>query len=360
MTDMHSSEIIDVPYATIFESELRALAGISARWGNLETGAEFFGAWSNHGLPIIQLAVGPGPKAVHQSCHYEQDLEFFRRIHDIIVSEYGIAWICGGHGHHTLGLRAPSSDDVRTVMGVTKRNGLERWCEIITTFEGPTSHHRMDERIVEFQTETDDSLRIRVDAYLYTDPQRGQKVSIPIRVLPGVSPIRKAVLASGRPSPYDIGEYAVHFPLERILFEAFGGETPNSDPAEEVFAVIAAQCRELPEEAQEGISFTVSDYSVVVALPLVSRLVAHVEYGRKPPNKITAVRLVRDHGTVDDTTMDSLDPRRVETLSQVYRLLRSPLGDGIGGGRSWNRMRALFQAATHAAAACIGRMRHKQ
>jgi hypothetical protein len=355
------SQDLDRPlHLRIPESEFRTVAGISAGHGPVESGVEFFGGWSNHGLPIIQLVVGPGPRAVHQPCHYEQDLDFFRRIHDTIFSEYGIEWNGGAHCHHTLGIRGPSTDDMRQVMGVTSRNGLNRWCEIITTFVHCNRNPRTDEKHTQIQMVRDDSLLIQVDAYLYIDPQRGQKVPIPILVLPGISPIRRAILASGRISPSDIGEYASDFPLGSIIYEPFGIRTESADLDEGAFEIIAEQCRELPEEAQTGVSFSVLPDSVIVALPLISSVIAHVEYGRKPPHEITAVRVARDHDETGDGTIACFDKQRAATLNQVYHLLMSPQGSGISSSRSRNKMKALFQAATHVATACISRVRHKK
>jgi len=347
-------------YLMIYRSEVRVLAGISARWGELETGVEFFGAWSNKGLPIIQLVIGPGLRAVHGPCRYQQDLDFFRRIHDVIVSEYGIEWIGGGHSHCNLGLRSPSSGDVRQVMGLTRRNNLDRWCEIITTFVDANDHPGTNQIVTQIPAGPNNSLHVQVDAYLYTDPQRGEKVRVPIRVLPGISPFRKELLKSGKLSPADIGEYAVHFTLENIHYESLDSKRACPDLADEVFEVIATQCRELTEEAQEGISFSVLPHSVVVVMPLLNGAAAYIEYGRKPPHEITGIWVRSDHGRRDDLSADFLDRRRVTTLNQIYSLLASQAHKSTKRSRSWSRMKVLVEAATHVATACIGRGRHKE
>jgi hypothetical protein len=326
----------------------------------METGVEFFGGWSNRGLPVIQLAVGPGPQAIHQPCHYEQDIEFFHRIHDVIVSEFGIEWIGGGHCHHTLGLPGPSQGDVQQVMGVTRRNGLDRWCEIITTFADTDRNPRMDEAVAKIPRVPSRPPQVMVNAYLYTDPQNGESIQVPLRILPGVSPIRKAILESGILSPADIGEYASCFPWRKILYESFGSQTDYGDPAEEVLEVIAAQCQELSEESQCGITLSMLQDSVTVTLPLPNAGVVCVEYDRKPPYEIIGVRVrSRSDETSDPSVTDLLDKRRVTTLSQIYRLLACPDGSEAGYRRSWYRMKAVFEAATHAANACIGRIRRK-
>ncbi len=356
---MRDSELVQTPFLTIWESERRVLAGISARWGPLETGIEFFGAWTNRGLPIVLLVVGPGPRAIHQPCHYEQDLEFFRRIHDIVVAEYGIEWIGGAHHHGLLQLRAQSSWDIQQVVGLTRRNNLTRWCEIITTFADSKCRLETSHAAERIAAEPNPCPRVRVDAYLYTNPQKGEKIHVPIRVIPGISVFRRAILASGRLSSRDIGEYASQFPLDHILFESVGREAEHTDLTEGVFEVIAAQCRALPEEAQRGISLTALEDSVTVVVPLLNGAAAHVEYGRKAPYEITVARVTPDRDQAEDAMADSLGSRRLNTLCQVYDVLSSSKGDQTQRCPFRKRIKALLTAATHAVPGCISRMRHR-
>jgi len=41
------------PYIVAWESELRFMAGLAARWGNIETGGEIYGLETHVGRPVI-------------------------------------------------------------------------------------------------------------------------------------------------------------------------------------------------------------------------------------------------------------------------------------------------------------------
>jgi len=346
-------------FLTIYKSEAAVIAGISAHWGRVETGVEFFGAWSNKGLPTVQIVIAPGSRAVHQPCHYEQDLEFFRRIHKIITSEYGIEWIGGAHCHHNLGLTEPSSDDVRQVMGVTSRNGMNRWCEIITTFVNSDRCNKLNGKVRGLANEANNALKILFRAYLYTDPQRGEKVPIPIRVLPGISPYRQILLKNRKLSPTDIGEYGTVFLFENIIYESLDHEKSLSEPVNGVFDFLTEQCRELPEKAQEGISFNDIRDSIVVTLPLLNTDIAYFEYEKKPPYKIVDVSIMRGHVKVDELLKDS-DKQETLTLNKVYQALITPQTKVTRGIGSWSKMKMFFESATHVATTCIKRVRYKE
>jgi hypothetical protein len=346
-------------FLTIYKSEAAVIAGISAHWGRVETGVEFFGTWSNKGLPIIQLVIGPGPQAVHQPCHYEQDLEFLRRIHNIITSEYGLEWIGGGHCHHELILQEPSFGDLKQVMGVTARNGLNRWCEIITTFVNSDESQKFKRKDTWFANEDCNKLKVRFNAYLYTDAPRGEREPVPIRVLPGISPYRKELLKNKLLSPTDIGTYAAPFPLENVLYDSLEPKESGYEPVNGIFDFLTEQCRELPEKAQEGIGFSETHDSVIVTLPLFNNDIAYLEYKKKPPYKIVDVSIMHGNVKVDEVLKDS-DKQETLTLNKVYQALITPQTKVTRGIGSWSKMKMFFESATHVATSCIKRVRYKE
>ncbi len=73
----------------------------------------------------------------------------------------------------------------------------KRWCEIITTCEIGDYTSRFFGRPHRNMPRLRNSLQIRVRTFLYTDPQRGEKIEVPLRVLSGISPFRMQVLADG-------------------------------------------------------------------------------------------------------------------------------------------------------------------
>ena len=276
-------------YLTVFESEIRIPAGLSYRAGACETGGDLWGWYTRAGRASIQLITGPGPNAAHESAHYAQDLTFFKDLQQQLSKKFGCQWLGTWHCHHNLGLRAPSTGDVHQVMAVTKRNRLDRWCEFITTFDSdeirtPLAYHYGR------SLPTHHTNRIRIDAYDYPDPQEGQLVNAKLRVLPGISPLRLALLHTRTVGQQALAEEGILFPLSHILFDPYEEDTTCTE-SDESLEALSRQCAELPEKVQESIQFNVEDQtlSVSVRLPRGSVLVAR--YARTIPLKLEAVSL---------------------------------------------------------------------
>jgi hypothetical protein len=147
-----------------------------------------------------------------------------------------------------------------------------------------------------------------VKGFFYTDPQIGEKIEVPLRILPGVSPFRTMALASGRLQPDDIGEYASGFPLENIVFDSHDPPESSSADTPALFERLAEQCRELPGELQNGIQFHATDGYVVVTLLVPCNKTLRIFYCDSPPYALTAVFL--DHsGTGRSQDVTGIVPR---------------------------------------------------
>ena len=72
------------PYVVAWESELRFMAGLAARGGNIETGGEVYGLETHAGRPVIILATTPGPNAIHEVARFRQDIDFFKKINEFL------------------------------------------------------------------------------------------------------------------------------------------------------------------------------------------------------------------------------------------------------------------------------------
>jgi len=311
-------------YLIIYESEFRVIAGISAIWGEfrIETGGDIYALATHGGRIVILLVTGPGPKAIHESAFFKQDIDFFRRTNGRISTRLGIQWRGTHHCHHVLGLSGPSNTDVAQVRGVTRRNNFRRWCEIITTCENGDSASRFFGRPHRNMPRLRNSLQVRVRAFLYTDPQRGEKVEVPLRVLPGISFCRMRILADGALDPADIGEYACDFPMEQITYESFDLEKQYSNPAEKVPQRLVKQCIELPESIQNNIDFHVKPGSVTVTLLLPDDSFAIITYDDQSPCLIQEVCLKKAHAEdAEDVTEALITDKRDVTLNQIYEML---------------------------------------
>jgi len=211
-------------YIVIYESEFRVIAGIVASYGRIECSINIFGLWTRGGRFVILLVIAPGPKAIQTACYCEQDIEFFKRVSEIIETKLGIQWGGEAHNHHELGLQEPSDGDVHQVQRVTSQNNFWQWVDLITTFENGGHTSRLFGRRRRNTGRWEDSPQVKIDAFLYTDPQHGEKIEVPIRILHGPSPLRLQALATGILEPADIGEYASDFPIEKISYEPFDFE----------------------------------------------------------------------------------------------------------------------------------------
>lgn len=336
-------------YLTICESELRGIAAISAMWGEheIETGGEMFGLWTHGGRPVIFLITAPGPKATHKPAYFEQDVGFFHRTHEIITEKYGIQLLGTKHCHHFMGITEPSNGDASQVQGLTSKNNFTRWCEIITTCEKSDDISRSGTHHMPETLNSNDALHVTISAYLYTDPQRGEKIKVPIRVLPGISPVRLRALADGSLDPTDIGEYGIGFPMERIRYDRFDFEEPSSVEADELLQTLAEQCQELPSAVQGGISFDIDDNFVTVTLPLPDNIDASINYSDKSPHNIQTVYISNEADKKQvDVTAKILAAGSDIRLNHIYEILTSEKQDQAHGRFGWNSVRGCIEFLT--------------
>jgi hypothetical protein len=311
-------------YIVIYESELRVIAGIAASYGRIESSMNLFGLLTRGGRFVILLVIAPGPKATQTACYCEQDIEFFSRVSEIIETTLGIQWDGEAHNHHELGLQEPSNGDLQQVQRLTSRNNFKRWVDLITTFENGGHTSRLFGRHRRSTGRWEDSPQIKINAFSYTDPQRGQKVEVPIRILPGTSPFRLQALATGILEPADIGEYASGFPMEKISYEPFDFEQQYCNQADQVpeSMALAEQCSRLPEHAQKNIKIYVNGEQglVTVVLPLPDGSIANIGYDHKPNHLIRSVSVQNNNDTSDVTEALVCDKRNI-SLNQIYEAL---------------------------------------
>jgi hypothetical protein len=306
------------PYITVYDSEIRVPASLSFRAGDRETGGDLWGWYTRAGRPLIQLITGPGPNAVHESAHYAQDLTFFRNLQRQLSERFGCQWLGTWHCHHHLGLREPSQGDVQQVMGVSKRNGFDRFCEFITTLEGaggrvPSIFHHGR------ALQRNHVNGVRIDAYDYLDPQEGRSINARLRVLPGFSPLRQALLHSRAVDMQALAEEGILFPFSHILFDPYQQENQVSSEADECLQALSEQCAELPEDVQKSLRFTVEEQSVSLSVDLTLRVVLAVRYRRAIPLRVEAVSFEdKVTGVARDLTQAIKGLGRRPTLERLY------------------------------------------
>lgn len=335
-------------YLIIHESELRIISGISALWGEreIESGGAIFGLWTHGTRPVILFVTGPG-QAIHEPVYFEQDVEFIHRMNSIIAGKYGIQLIGFYHCHHFLKIQGPSIWDVSQVQNITSKNNFTQWCEIITTCEKGDDIVQPDTPDLFEVLNSKDSIRIRANAYLYPDPKKGEKHKAQLRVLSGISPFRLRILADGILDPADIGEYASGFPMEQIIYDSFDFEKAPPVETDKVLGALAAQCEELPREAQDDIRFDVEDGFVTVTLPLPDYGAAHIRCSDKPPYPIQKVCVRnKSHKKIVDVTAAILTDRSDIKLNGVYEILTRKRQKKVCHYLSWSKARACLDVLT--------------
>ncbi|MFN0244739.1 MAG: hypothetical protein ACKVWV_17775 [Planctomycetota bacterium] len=183
-----------------WESELRAIASEAAAWST-ETGGDLFGRWQD--LPTVLLATKAGPAAQRNHAHFRLDVEYLRNISEPLATKWGLRYFGDWHSHHKLGLSSPSSGDRRRIVGVASRNQFTNMAEIITTTEdGPGQPV------------------IRIHPWVYDlSGAQGEPLPLRIKILPGISPVRQALIAQGALREQDLSAWE-SIPLKRIRIGA--------------------------------------------------------------------------------------------------------------------------------------------
>lgn len=108
----------------IFKSELDYISRCILDRKNIETGGQLFGYWSEDGRPVVMYAIGPGPKANHQTTFFNQDVDYLLAVGRFLKENYGLKHIGEWHSHHQLGLPKPSSHDVNTMVSTIREKDL--------------------------------------------------------------------------------------------------------------------------------------------------------------------------------------------------------------------------------------------
>lgn len=109
--------------AFIYKSEMDYISRCILDRPDIETGGQLFGFLTEYGAPVVCYAIGPGPRANHQTAFFNQDVEYLKNTYDAINRKYGLRYIGEWHSHHRMGLAKPSGHDASTVVtGMVSNN----------------------------------------------------------------------------------------------------------------------------------------------------------------------------------------------------------------------------------------------
>ena len=271
-------------FVITWESELRAIAAEASAW-SVETGGDLFGRW--HDVPIIFLATKAGPNAQRDRAHFRLDVDYLRHLSDALAATWGLRYFGDWHSHHRLGLSAPSRGDRQRILRISARNQFPAMSEIIVTLE---------------DTRNEPSIRIHPWLYdLSTD--KNEPFPSHIKVLPGVSPVREALLAAGTFPEQEL------FAWERISLQRVRLRTNATPPLLEPKQDVDVTTRErmlshLTRALQDASGSPVESHSTGFGCVLVAKLhephyLAFALGAAWPMAILEAHRLNRDTGTTD-------------------------------------------------------------
>lgn len=256
---------------------------------------------------MVFLATKAGPKAQRDNTHFRLDVDYLRQLSGPLADDWALRYFGDWHSHHRLGLSAPSSGDRRRIRQLGNRNQFPGMAEIIITTEGSQR-----EPVV------------RVHTWFYDLSEDDEPSTLHVRVFPGCSPVRQALIARGELPEQSLSAWE-DVPLARIRI----GDEPHP-PALEREADVDAMTRErtlghLAEALKQASGAPVEQHATAFGYIVVAKLAEphHLAFAidRKWPMSVLEVhRLDRRAGTAEPiSTRDGLVVADVAGIVEVFR-----------------------------------------
>ena len=319
-----------VPYVTTCESELQYMAGLAEKRGKIETGGEVYGLFSHGGRPVVMFVTGPGPRAIHQIAHFQQDLEFVIETNGLLREEFGIQLNGKWHSHHSLGVSSLSHGDILADHSTARKNKYRRLSHFLVTFEnespahdsyqrkrtrgvkvnhektevryllpGNSIHDQKRQDVDRFQNNPKEERngQVRIQAFFYADAMEGQPVECPIKVLAGVSPIRSAIQ---KHHGFSFLRTETLLPLNQISFERYD-PPKHEDAITQLPARIGSQFIDFPDTVLENMRCIVKEDFLVVSIPLHEKDYSiYIAYENRFPHAPKYIYLDEDQDNIKE------------------------------------------------------------
>jgi hypothetical protein len=123
----------------IHQTELDYISRCIQDCPNLEIGGDLFGFYTTTGIPVVQLATGPGPKAKQNAHSFYQDEDYLIQVGNELRDRFGMQHLGEWHSHHQLGLDCPSDKDDAVINNAIHHYNLPSFLLVIGTYnEGRT------------------------------------------------------------------------------------------------------------------------------------------------------------------------------------------------------------------------------
>jgi hypothetical protein len=303
------------------------MANESFARGSVETGGELYGLRTHAGRPVIFLATPPGPRAIHETDYFEQDLDFFRNTNSFLKNRYGLLFHGNWHSHHLIGLNKSSPRDVASIMAIMEKNPLPDFLQIILTHQAPQHggsrvfSGRRRPGHVHIDT-------VRINCYVYGRHSAGEACQVSVRLLSGVSPFRLALRENG-----DINDSSLGFPrrlIPRVRLDLQQDHRLDSDAIPEQ---LVAELNELPESVLETSQLTTDGRRALFTAFLTPTRRLHLLYSLDAPIQPVAVLLEDgDDSAYRDVTSKVLPSLKRARAVHVYTFLSREHADLIETG----------------------------
>jgi hypothetical protein len=124
----------------IHQTELDYISRCIQDCPNQEIGGDLFGFYTTTGIPVVQLATGPGPKAKQNAHSFYQDEDYLIKVGNELRDRFGMQHLGEWHSHHQLGLECPSAKDDAVINYAIHHYNLPSFLLVIGTYnEGKTT-----------------------------------------------------------------------------------------------------------------------------------------------------------------------------------------------------------------------------
>ena len=344
MISGHCPEHPNRHFIVIFQSELQAIAGLAATAGAIETGGDLYGLFSHARRPVITLAVPAGPKAIHDHAYFQQDIEYTKQTANMLRQRYAIQYIGNHHSHHTLEIKGLSGGDVRSTHSIAAKNGYHNMCQILVTFDGESPGHGCGHRTDAKTPKRSRQRRwfgkpshkekmsqpcswhgpLTVHAFFYEDAMTGQPIHCPLKVIAGVSPMRKVLTPMNGLQGLAMRN---SYPMSKIQFDgldrsaqAFTQE-PEDRSRDAFLDHVRKQAKFLPDTVKGDINIRHSEDAGIIRIPLGDGFSLILALEAEPPYQIISAMTGSQNPDIEpeDITKETIPGSYNPRISLVYR-----------------------------------------
>ncbi len=207
---------------SVYASEVREMAGLSlAADDGCEIGGSVFGSLTPGGALLVHLSVPHGPQATCRPSYFEDDPAHVLGLDHVLNERFGLRWLGTFHLHPGVN-GEPSGTDERQVRRSSTKNGRRIGLQIITNlieFEWPAWGWGF---LAKRQP------KVRFSNHLYFDAPAGLHTRVPLRLLPGVSPIRQVLMGDPSWEEERLGWHWAAVGMDRVVVHQLGTEEAAS------------------------------------------------------------------------------------------------------------------------------------